>query len=61
MSVLFHPLRVRAIEPDTDEAVIVSFEVPEELRQSGDDVANDARKIFGIEPLAVKFSAHERE
>jgi ring-1,2-phenylacetyl-CoA epoxidase subunit PaaE len=32
MSVLFHPLRVRAIEPDTEEAVIVSFEVPEELR-----------------------------
>lgn len=32
MSVLFHPLRVRAIEPDTDEAVIVSFEVPPELR-----------------------------
>ena len=32
MSVLFHPLRVRAIEPDTAEAVIVSFDVPEELR-----------------------------
>ena len=29
---LFHPLRVRAIEPDTAEAVIVSFEVPPELR-----------------------------
>ena len=29
---LFHPLRVRAIEPDTDEAVIVSFDVPEPLR-----------------------------
>ncbi len=28
----FHPLRVRRIEPDTTEAVIVSFEVPEELR-----------------------------
>ena len=27
---LFHPLRVRAIEPDTAEAVIVSFEVPPE-------------------------------
>ena len=33
MSVLFHPLRVRAIEPDTEEAVIVSFDVPPELRE----------------------------
>ncbi len=32
MSVMFHPLRVRAIEPDTQEAVIVSFDVPEDLR-----------------------------
>jgi len=32
MSVLFHPLRVRAIQPDTSEAVIVSFDVPEDLR-----------------------------
>jgi len=32
MSVIFHPLRVRAILPDTAEAVIVSFDVPEELR-----------------------------
>jgi ring-1,2-phenylacetyl-CoA epoxidase subunit PaaE len=31
-SALFHPLRVRAIEPDTDEAVIVSFDVPPALR-----------------------------
>ncbi len=30
---LFHPLRVRAIEPDTAEAVIVSFEVPPPLRE----------------------------
>src|SRR5437763_15163657 len=30
---LFHPLRVRAIEPDTEEAVIVSFDVPPELRE----------------------------
>jgi ring-1,2-phenylacetyl-CoA epoxidase subunit PaaE len=29
---LFHPLRVRAITPDTDEAVIVSFDVPPDLR-----------------------------
>ena len=32
-STLFHPLTVRAIEPDTDEAVIVSFDVPVELRE----------------------------
>ena len=29
---LFHPLRVRAIEADTAEAVIVSFDVPPDLR-----------------------------
>ena len=34
MSMLFHPLRVRAVEPDTTEAVIVSFEVPPHLRQT---------------------------
>ncbi|MFO1219199.1 MAG: 1,2-phenylacetyl-CoA epoxidase subunit PaaE [Burkholderiaceae bacterium] len=32
MSTLFHPLRVRRIEPDTAEAVIVTFEVPADLR-----------------------------
>jgi ring-1,2-phenylacetyl-CoA epoxidase subunit PaaE len=32
MSALFHPLRVRSVQPDTAEAVIVTFEVPEELR-----------------------------
>ena len=32
MSVTFHPLRVRSIAPDTAEAVIVSFDVPEPLR-----------------------------
>ena len=32
-STLFHPLTVRAIEPDTDEAVIVSFDVPASLRE----------------------------
>jgi ring-1,2-phenylacetyl-CoA epoxidase subunit PaaE len=32
MSVMFHPLRVRAIEPDTQEAVVVSFDVPPELQ-----------------------------
>src|SRR5205814_3428259 len=33
MSVLFHPLRVKAITPDTSEAVVVTFEVPHELRE----------------------------
>ncbi len=32
MTTLFHPLRVRAIEAETGEAVIVSFDVPESLR-----------------------------
>ena len=32
MSVTFHPLRVRSVQPDTAEAVIVSFDVPEDLR-----------------------------
>jgi ring-1,2-phenylacetyl-CoA epoxidase subunit PaaE len=31
MDTRFYPLRVRAVEPDTDEAMIVSFDVPEEL------------------------------
>ena len=30
---LFHPLRVKRIEPDTPEAVIVTFEVPPDLRE----------------------------
>lgn len=34
MSLHFHPLRVRAVQPDTDEAVLVSFEVPEDLRET---------------------------
>jgi len=29
---MFYPLRVRAVQPDTGEAVIVSFDVPEDLR-----------------------------
>ena len=33
MSSLFHDLRVRRIEPDTAEAVIVSFDVPPALRE----------------------------
>jgi ring-1,2-phenylacetyl-CoA epoxidase subunit PaaE len=33
-SLHFHPLRVRDVQPDTDEAVIVSFDVPESLREA---------------------------
>ena len=33
MSVIFHSLRVRAVQPDTAEAVVVSFDVPTELRE----------------------------
>jgi ring-1,2-phenylacetyl-CoA epoxidase subunit PaaE len=33
MSTLFHSLRVRAVEPDTPEAVIVSFDVPDDLQE----------------------------
>lgn len=33
-SLHFHPLRVRAVQPDTDEAVLVSFDVPETLRDT---------------------------
>ena len=32
MSQMFHPLRVRSVQRDTEEAVIVSFEVPPELQ-----------------------------
>jgi ring-1,2-phenylacetyl-CoA epoxidase subunit PaaE len=32
-SLHFHPLRVRDIQPDTDEAFVVSFEVPPELAE----------------------------
>lgn len=34
MSLHFHPLRVREVRPDTDEAVIVSFEVPPALSET---------------------------
>jgi hypothetical protein len=40
MSLHFHPLRVRSVQPDTDEAVIVSFDVP-------DDVAGEFRFTHG--------------
>ncbi|MEP7058846.1 MAG: 1,2-phenylacetyl-CoA epoxidase subunit PaaE [Caldimonas sp.] len=40
MSLHFHPLRVRSVRPDTDEAVIVSFDVP-------DAVADEFRFTHG--------------
>ena len=33
-SLHFHPLRVREVRPDTDESVVVSFDVPEPLRET---------------------------
>ena len=33
MSVIFHALRVREVLPDTAEAVVVAFDVPDELRE----------------------------
>jgi ring-1,2-phenylacetyl-CoA epoxidase subunit PaaE len=33
MSVIFHPLHVREVLPDTAEAVVVAFDVPTELRE----------------------------
>ncbi|MDC8783745.1 1,2-phenylacetyl-CoA epoxidase subunit PaaE [Roseateles koreensis] len=38
MSLHFHPLTVRAITPDADDAVIVSFDVPASLQQQFDFV-----------------------
>ena len=34
MGVIFHPLRVREVRPDTAEAVVVAFDVPNELRET---------------------------
>ena len=34
MSTLFHTLTVRDVRPDTADAVVVSFEVPPELRET---------------------------
>ncbi|MCO5122358.1 MAG: phenylacetate-CoA oxygenase/reductase subunit PaaK [Rhizobacter sp.] len=34
MDAHFHELRVSAVEPDTDEAVVVSFDVPDDLRET---------------------------
>jgi len=34
MSLHFHPLRVARVTPDTDEAVVIDFEVPPDLREA---------------------------
>ena len=34
MALHFHPLKIRSVRPDTDEAVIVSFDVPAELSEA---------------------------
>ncbi|MBV8124841.1 MAG: phenylacetate-CoA oxygenase/reductase subunit PaaK [Paucibacter sp.] len=34
MSLHFHPLRVRDVRPETEEAVVVSFDVPAELQEA---------------------------
>ncbi len=34
MSLHFHPLKVREVRPDTDEAVLVSFDVPADLAET---------------------------
>jgi ring-1,2-phenylacetyl-CoA epoxidase subunit PaaE len=59
-SLHFHPLKVRAVRPDTDEAVIVSFDVPEPLRDTfrftqgqyltlrGDIDGQDLRRSYSI-------------
>jgi ring-1,2-phenylacetyl-CoA epoxidase subunit PaaE len=59
-STLFHPLRVRAVQPDTDEAVIVAFDVPPELQPAfaftqgqyltlrGDIDGQDLRRSYSI-------------
>jgi ring-1,2-phenylacetyl-CoA epoxidase subunit PaaE len=33
-SLHFHPLRVRAVQPDTDDSVVVSFDVPDALAET---------------------------
>lgn len=60
MSLHFHPLKVRALRPDTDEATIVCFDVPENLRDTfrfnqgqyltlrGDVEGQDLRRSYSI-------------
>jgi ring-1,2-phenylacetyl-CoA epoxidase subunit PaaE len=60
MSLHFHPLKVRELRPDTDEAIIVSFDVPTQLRDAfrftqgqyltlrGDVEGQDLRRSYSI-------------
>jgi ring-1,2-phenylacetyl-CoA epoxidase subunit PaaE len=60
MSLHFHPLKVRAMRPDTDEATIVCFDIPEDLRDTfrfnqgqyltlrGDVEGQDLRRSYSI-------------
>jgi ring-1,2-phenylacetyl-CoA epoxidase subunit PaaE len=34
VSLHFHPLRVKSVRPETDEALVVAFDVPPELASS---------------------------
>jgi ring-1,2-phenylacetyl-CoA epoxidase subunit PaaE len=59
MSVLFHPLRVRSVEPDTAEAVIVCFEVPRELHETFGFIQGQyltLRKRIGGQDLRRSYS-----
>jgi ring-1,2-phenylacetyl-CoA epoxidase subunit PaaE len=53
MSLHFHPLRVRSVQPDTDEAVIVSFDVPDavadEFRFTHGQHLTVRRELEGVE------------
>jgi ring-1,2-phenylacetyl-CoA epoxidase subunit PaaE len=60
MSLHFHPLKVRTLRPDTDEATIVCFDVPADLRDTfrfnqgqyltlrGDIEGQDLRRSYSI-------------
>ena len=46
MSTLFYPLTVRSVQPDTAEAAIVSFDVPDELREQFAHVSDIAPTLL---------------
>jgi ring-1,2-phenylacetyl-CoA epoxidase subunit PaaE len=59
MSVIFHPLRVREVLPDTAEAVVVAFDVPPELREVFSFTQGQyltLRKSIGGEDLRRSYS-----
>lgn len=56
---LFHPLTVRRVEPDTAEAVVVSFDVPPALRETYAFTQGQyltLRKLIGGEELRRSYS-----